>query len=159
MINPGGTPGTAFNKSAATRFNNGQINAARATMPHNAAAQASLRNQYSKKNSTGEPPVGTRPNPNPLQGLEPQTPVQVPTGGPSSMGVQDTEFDPAVFMEEAVSTMVGQIRQEQLMESPRVKDAMTAIRFKNIMNSENPNYNPDPRSLFEQVVSRIGLGK
>lgn len=154
MIQPGGTPGTAFTKSATTRFNNTQRNAARATMPHNLAAQQSLKNSLSKKNTSGQPPVGTAPAPS-----SPAMP-QVPTGGATEFS--DPDFDPAAFApspEGVLDELVGSIRTEQFMESPRVKDAVEAVRFKNIMNANNPRYRPDNRNLFQQVVSRMGMDR
>lgn len=153
MINPGGS----VTKSAATRLNNSQVSAAQATMPFNAAAQQSLRNTYSKQNKSG-PPVGPKPNPSTLPGLEPQQQVQVPTGGPQGPESMAEGFDPAVFAEQQLDQIVGEIRTQQFTESPRVKDAMESIRFRNLMNADNPRYIKDPRPLFEQVVSKIGMG-
>lgn len=155
MLNPGGSPGTTFNKSATTRFNNSQITAARGQMVGNRMAQQALRNQYSKKNP-GAPVGGNQSS----QAVLPQQPVgnvQLPTGGPQMSEQAAQDFDPSVFADELINNLVGEIRTEQFLESPRVKDAMTSIRLKNIMNSDNPRYRKDPRPLFQQVVSKIGM--
>lgn len=157
MINPGGNPSVLFNKSAATRMNNTQVNAARMTMPFNQAAQQSLRNQYSKKNP-GQPPVGNANSNQQVQlPNQPNQQVSMPTGGPQAPAQAAENFDPAVFAEEALNTLVGDIRFKQFLESPRVKDAMEAIRFKNQMNQDNPRYIPDTRPVFDQVIDRIGF--
>jgi hypothetical protein len=160
MINPGGSPGTSFNKSATTRFNNNQINAARALMPFNKAAQDSLRNQTSSANPSG-PPVGTQNN-DPAQllsGLEPpaQGPVGVPTGGPQLPVEQTQEFDPEVFRENMLDELVGTIRTQKFLNSPRVKDAVASVRLKNFFNHNNPERIPDNRNLITQVLSRLQI--
>lgn len=166
MINPGGSVGVTFNRSAATRMNNNLVNGARATLPGpgNQAAQQSLRNQYSKKNPGA--PVGPNVNQPVKQMQAPmqasmQQPMELPTGGPQAppemgngMEAADALLDPMAQMEQ----LIEEVKQKQFEESPRVKDAMEAIRFKNLMNAENPRYQPDSRSLFEQVVARIGMG-
>ena len=155
MINPGGSPSVKFSKSAATRMNNNQTNAQRATMPLNQAAQNSFRNQYSGGNASG-PPVGPTSATSTLQGLEPsQQQIQLPTGGPQLPEPMREGFDPAVFMENKLNEIVGNVRTQHFVESPEVKDAMTNIRIKNFMNSSNPNYSPDSRPLFELVIARI----
>lgn len=158
MILPGGTPGTAFTKSATTRFNNGQINAQRLAMPHNAAAQASLRKQTSKSTPNGAPVTPAPPNANEL--LAPGGPmgpeqVQMPTGGPGMAPEAGQDFDPAVFQEELANTVVGTIRTQKFINSPRVKDAAASVRLKNFFNNTNPNAISDKRTLFEQVLDRI----
>ena len=142
----------SFNQSAATRFANTRVDAKRHTMLMNPAAQQSLRKQVGSSNiSTHRPPVGLH-----LQPEVDSSQVEVPTGGPQAPAYMAEGFDPKVFAEEALDTLVGQIRMEKFMESPRVKDAMESIRLTNIMNADNPNYVRDPRSLFEQVVTKIG---
>lgn len=164
MINGNGL----FTKSAMTRANNNEVQARQATMPHNQMAQRALRKQFSKKNKGGDPPVGQQRN-NILEQVPSVQPVRnpVPTGGPQGAsppvrGSQSPDFsgegfDPAVFAQQSLDAIVGDIRTEQFMESPRVKDAMTSLRFKNIMNSNNSSHIPDSRNLFQQVVDRIGM--
>lgn len=152
MINPGGSPGTSFSKSATTRFNNSQINAARATMPFNKAAQQALRSQSSSA-KPGGPPVGQVLN----TIAPPVAEVDLPTGGPQLPEPVES-FDPAVFQEEKINEVVGTIRTQQFLNSPRVKDAATSVRLKNYFNSTNQSRVPDPRNLLEQVISRLRLG-
>lgn len=156
MINPGSTVGTAFNKSAMTRFNNTKAQAAQMAMPHNQAAQAAIRKTYSKS-TPGGPPAG---NPDPgqlLQGLEPQQPVALPTGGPQMPLDQSAGFDPEVFKQDVLNEVVGQVRQQQFLESPQVKDAATSVRLKNWFNGGDPARVEDPRNLLQQVISRARL--
>jgi hypothetical protein len=156
MINPGSTVGTAFNKSAMTRFNNTKSQAARMAMPHNQAAQAALRKQTSKS-KPGGPPAGS-PDPGQLlQGLEPPQPVALPTGGPQMPLEQTADFDPEVFKDELLNEVVGSIRQQQFIESPQVKDAATSVRLKNWFNGGDPARVEDPRNLLQQVISRARL--
>lgn len=154
MLNPGGNVSTVFQKSAATRMNNNVVNGARATMPLNQMAQQSLRMAHNKKNPN--PPVGPTAN-NPLQGLEPSSPVQVPTGGPRLSEELGQDFDPSVFYENQLKQIIDDVKTEQFIQSPRVKDAMESVRFKNLMNQGKPNYQPDSRSLFRQVAAKIGM--
>ena len=158
MINPGGSPGTAFSKSATTRFNNSQIKAQQASMPHNAAAQQALRKQYSGS-TPGGPPVGPTANPNELvSSMVPQGggEAEIPTGGPQMP--LDEGFDPAVFKENMLDELVGNVRTQQFINSPRVKDAVTSVRLKNFLNSTNPDRVPDSRNLLSQVLSRMKMG-
>lgn len=154
MINPGGNSSVVHAKSAVTRMNNNLVNAARASMPLNAAAQASLRHQSSSANPSG-PPVGNHSQGDPLQGLQPMAPVELPTGGPQM--APDPEFDPEVFKQNVIDNVVGQVRTQQFLNSPQVKDAVTTTRLKNVFNSGNPRRSPDSRNLFEQVMSRMGV--
>lgn len=158
MLEPGGTPGTAFTKSAATRFNNNQIKAAQGSMPLNAAAQASLRKQSGASHPSGQALSTTR-NTNDLQGssglLAPQQ-VNLPTGVSGLPPDAAQGFDPAVFQEQKLNEIVGTIRAEEFINSPRVKDAASSVRLKNFFNNTNPNRRNDPRNLFQQVLSRIG---
>lgn len=156
MINPGGTYGTAFNKSAMSRFNNTKAQAAQMAMPHNQAAQAAIRKQYSKS-TPGGPPVSS-PDPGQLlQGVQPQQPVALPTGGPQMPLEQSADFDPEVFKEDLLNEVVGQVRQQQFLESPQVKDAATSVRLKNWFNGGDPTRVEDPRNLLQQVISRARL--
>jgi hypothetical protein len=158
MITPGGSPGTAFTKSATTRFNNSQIQAAQGTMPHNAAAQASLRKQSSGSNPSS-PPVTPTFDPNVLQGGgAPQAPqpVNLPTGGTGLPPDAAEGFDPAVFQEQKLNEVVGTIRTQEFLNSPRVKDAASSVRLKNFFNNTNTERKPDSRNLLDQVLSRIG---
>lgn len=159
MITPGGSPGTAFSKSATTRFNNNQIAAQQRSMPFNVAAQASLRKQTSASKPSG-PAAAPTQNPNELQlqggPLGPQQ-VNLPTGGPALPQEAAEGFDPAVFQEQALDTLVGSIRTQEFINSPRVKDAASSVRIKNFFNATNPDKRPDPRTLFQQVLNRIGV--
>lgn len=159
MITPGGSPGTAFSKSATTRFNNTQVDAQQRAMPFNAAAQASLRKQSSASNPSG-PAVAPTQNPNDFQvqgsQVGPQQ-VNLPTGGPVMPEEAVQDFDPAVFQEQALDTLVGSIRTQEFINSPRVKDAATSVRLKNFFNATNPDKREDPRTLFQQVLNRIGV--
>lgn len=161
MINPGGSPGVAFSKSATTRFNNNQIEAQQRAMPFNQAAQQSLRKQSSASNPSG-PPASVPRNSNELQGvgglLGPQQ-APLPTGGPVMAPEAAQGFDPAVFQEQALDELVGSIRTQEFINSPRVKDAATSVRLKNFFNNSNPDRRPDSRTLLEQVLNRIGVAK
>lgn len=150
MINPGGSPGTSFSKSAQTRFNNNQINGQRATMPFNQAAQQSLRNMKSGGNPGG-PPVGPQVQVQPAGNMQVQNqPVGNPVGNP-----QPYE-DPATIQENIVSELISNIKREQFINSPQVKDAMTSIRLRNIFNATNPDAAPDNRDLLTRIKGRIG---
>ena len=158
MITPGGSVGTAFTKSATTRFNNNQVKAAQGTMPHNAAAQASLRKQSSGSNPRGNP-VSPTQNPNDL--LAPGGPMgpqqaNLPTGGAGLPPEAGEGFDPAVFQEQQINELVGSIRAQEFINSPRVKDAASSVRLKNFLNNTNPDRKPDSRNLLQQVLGRIG---
>lgn len=150
MLNPGGQPSIPFTKSAMTRANNNQRKASRATMVGNPAAQQSIRHQTSKV--TGPKQGAVQPTaPNLMQ------PSPLPTGGPALPVEAAQQFDPAVFMENQINDFVGKVKLNNFIESPRVKDAMESIRFKNIMNADNPTYRKSPKSLFSQVVDKIGM--
>lgn len=149
MINPGSTPGTSFSKSAQTRFNNNQINAARAAMPFNPAAQSSLRNM-SSTGKAGGPPVG--------RSSESVLPAPAPTiNGPSvPQAPLIPEPQPVEAHRNLADDLVKQVRQEQFINSPQVKDAMTSIRLRNLFNASNPNAMPDNRDLMTRIKARIG---
>lgn len=158
MITPGGSPGTAFTKSATTRFNNNQIKAAQGAMPFNGAAQASLRKQTSASNPSSAPVAPTQ-NPNELLapgGAMGPPQVNLPTGGAGLPPEAGQDFDPAVFQEQKINEIIGTIRAEEFINSPRVKDAASSVRLKNFLNNTNPNRRPDSRNLFQQVLGRIG---
>lgn len=159
MINPGGSPGTAFTKSATTRFNNNQVSAAQGSMPLNALAQQSLRKQTSQSKPNGAP-LSLTQNPNELLGglgpMSPQ-PSQLPTGGPGLAPDAAQGFDPAVFQESLLDNLVGTIRTQEFINSPRVKDAAQSVRLKNFFNNTNPNKTPDSRNLLQQVLDRTGM--
>lgn len=158
MINPGSTYGTMFAKSAMTRFNNTKAQAARMAMPHNQAAQAAIRKQTSKSTPGGPPAVAGSPDPGQLlPGFEPQQPVALPTGGPQMPLDQSADFDPEVFKQDVLNEVVGQVRQQQFLESPQVKDAATSVRLKNWFNRGDPARVEDSRNLLQQVISRTGL--
>lgn len=150
---------TPLDPGAVTRMANVQKQAARQTMPFNQAAQASLRHQVKGTSAprTG-PPVVTQPQ---NATLAPQAPgsVTVPTGGPQAPQEMAAGFDPAIFAEQALDQIVGEVRTQQFMESPRVKDAMESIRLKNLMNADNPRYVKDTRPLFQQLVSKMGMDR
>lgn len=150
MINPGGSPGTSFSRSAMTRFNNNQIRAQQASMVGNPAAQASLRKQTSKSTPAGQP-VGNAVLP------QPQAPISVPTGGPQLPVEQTAEFDPAVFQESLLDQVVNEVRTQGFVNSPRVKDAVTTVTLKNFFNATNPQAMPDTRSLFKKILSRLNM--
>lgn len=161
MITPGGSPGTAFTKSATTRFNNNQIKAAQGTMPFNEVAQRSLRKQTSRSNPSGNP-VSPTQNPNEL--LSPGGPmgpeqVNLPTGGTGLPQEAAEGFDPAVFQEQMLDQVVGTIRAQEFINSPRVKDAASSVRLKNFFNNTNPSRKPDSRNLLQQVLGRIGANE
>lgn len=159
MINPGSTPGTAFSQSAQTRFNNTQINAARASMPFNMAAQQSLRNQTSSSNPSGPPvgsgsPVGSMQSPSSLE-LPMMEPAELPTGGPQMPVEAAQDFDPSVFIEQTLDNVVGQVTADRFFQSPQVKDALTRIKLKNMLNVDNPNATPDPRTTWQRVMQQV----
>lgn len=155
MIRPGGMPGVMFGRSATTRMNNNQIEAQKRSMPHNQAAQASLRKQSSKQKAKQPGAVG-KPNISGETRLPQQQPTNVPTGGPSGIPPMEQEFDPSVFVEQRINDIVGQIKMEEFANSPQTKDAMTVIKLKNFFNQRNPNYRADTRSLFDQIGTRTG---
>lgn len=160
MIEPGGTPGTSFAKSAQTRFNNNQINAARASMPFNPTAQSSLRNMKSTGNAAG-PPVGPKQDFSQLISppqVQNQPVVNGPSGGQAPLAPvqQPNQIDPSTERQKLADDLVRQVRQEQFINSPQVKDAMTSIRLRNIFNASNPNAMPDNRDLMTRVKARIG---
>lgn len=158
MINPGGTPGTSFSKSATTRFNNSQLNGARAAMPFNVAAQQSLRNQSSGATPSG-PPVGPKQNPNDLiMPFAPEgAPAPLPTGGPA-LPVEQPKYNPLEFRDKTIDKILEEFRQEKFINSPRVKDAATSVRLKNFFNNSNPDRMPDSRNMLDRVLARMGLG-
>jgi hypothetical protein len=152
MITPGGSPGTSFNQGAMTRFNNGELNAQRAAMPLNLAAQMTLRNQTSASHPSGPPVVN-----NPVQQLTaPQAPVASPPVMP-----QSPVPSPEAVQNNVLNQIVGSIRTQQFMNSPRVKDSQQAVRLKAFFNEGNIDAKPDTRSFFDKVVSRVqnGLAK
>lgn len=158
MITPGGSVGTAFTKSATTRFNNNQVNAAKGAMPFNQAAQQSLRKQTSGSNPSGAPVAPTFDVKQLQGGGAPQAPQQavLPTGGAGLPPDAAEGFDPAVFQEQQLNEIVGSIRTQEFFNSPRVKDAASSVRLKNFFNNTNPERKPDPRNLLQQVLGRIG---
>lgn len=150
MINPNVTPGVSTNKSAQTRFNNSQINAERATMPFNTAAQASLRNMKSSAKPGGNS-VAPSLSPGPVLPQVKQSPV-----GPMPVPTQAEQIDPNTIKDNILNDVVAKIRQQQFIDSPQVKDAMTSIRLRNIFNATNPNAMPDNRDLMGRIKSRLG---
>lgn len=142
-----------LNKGAVTRLNNDKVKAAQMSMPHNPAAQAALREQTSEIRGP-RTPVG-RPEQPVIQNLAPQRGVSVPEGGPQLPPQPD--FDPAIFKQDMEDNIIGTIRTQQFLNSPRVKDAQTSIQLKEFFNQHNPNRKPDPRDLLDRVVNRIGV--
>jgi hypothetical protein len=159
LITPGGSPGKAFTKSATSRFNNNQVKAAQGAMPMNALAQQSLRKQSSKSNPNGMPLAPTQNSNDLLGGAAPMGPAQaqLPTGGPGLAPEAAAGFDPAVFQESIIDNLVGKVRTQEFINSPRVKDAASSVRLKNFFNNTNPNRTPDSRNLLQQVLDRTGL--
>lgn len=158
MINP--QAGT-FTKSAMTRANNSKINAARATMVGNPAAQASLINQRSG-GTPGGPPVGSSNPAPPAPPTAPAMPSVPPVGtvpGSTVDAAPTPTFDPEAFKRDTLSRLLGEIRTEHFLKSAPVKDAMETIRLKNAFNHANPNRVQDSRTLLEQVVTRAKLDR
>lgn len=155
MIDP--QAGT-FTKSAMTRANNSKINARRATMVGNSAAQASLINQRSG-GTPGGPPVGQTNQPAPTAPMMPNLPPvgNVPAVGPTA--APTPTFDPEAFKRDTLSRVLGEIRTQHFLNSAPVKDAMETIRLKNAFNHANPNRVQDSRTLLEQVVNRARLDR
>lgn len=151
MIAPGGKPGVTFGRSATTRFNNNQIEAQQRSMPHNKAAQASLRRQVSGSKAPKKQAVGKK---QPQQNNPPVGNVNIPTGGPQMPAPE--QFDPRVFVEQEINDIVGQMKFDEFANSPQTKDAMTAIKLKNFFNRNNPEYRPDIRPLIDQIGTRTG---
>lgn len=156
MINPGGSPGTAFSKSAQTRFNNDQINAARATMPFNPSAQSALRDTKSTAKKRGPAVAGPMPDLTQMFGA-----ATAPTQAPQEPQVPlvpeaPQQIDPVTQTQNLANDTVAQIRQQQFINSPQVKDAMTSIRLRSLFNATNPNAMPDNRDLMTRVKARIG---
>lgn len=149
MMRPGFLPGAPKNKSAETRMENTKIDAKRMNLPGNLGAQQALRNQTSQVHAS---PVGRLELPKPQH----HVPVELPTQGPA-MPEPEQEFNPEVFKEDMVNHMIGQIRTEKFIQSPRVKDAMTSIQIKEFLNQANPNRPKDTRSLLDQVIDRMGM--
>jgi hypothetical protein len=127
------------------------IQAKRQTMPGPGAqaAQASLKHQVKGSKVSGLP-VG-----NMDKVIKPQ-PTNIPTGGPTQLPPQP-EFDPGIFKQDMADSIVGQIRTNDFLNSAAAKDAMTSVQLKEFFNQFNPNKKPDPRSLVDRVVNRMGL--
>lgn len=139
-----------MNKSAETRMANTETQAQRNTMvgPGAQAAQASLKDQVHGSRKVGSP-VGDY-----KEAVTPQ-PIDIPTGEPNRQVVP--EFDAGVFKEDMADSIVGQIRTNNFLNSAAAKDAMTSVQLKEIFNQFNTNKKPDPRSLVDRVVNRMGL--
>jgi hypothetical protein len=140
-----------LDKGAVTRMDNTIAQAKRQTMPGpgSNAAQASLRHQVKGPKRQGGSPVGDY-----SQVVKPQ-PVNIPTGGPQLP--PNPEFDAGVFKQDMADSIVGQIRTNNFLNSAAAKDAMTSVQLKEMFNQFNPNKKPDPRSLVDRVVNRMGL--
>lgn len=142
-----------MNEGAQTRMDNTIRQAKRQTMPGPAAeaAQASLRHKVKTDPPKVSPPVG-----NVNKGGS-NVPTNIPTGGPSLPPQPD--FDVGVFKEEMVDNIATQIRSTNFLNSPAAKDAMTSVQLKEMFNQFNPNKKPDPRSIVDRVVNRMGLNR
>lgn len=144
-----------LDKGAVTRMNNTIIQGKKNQMkvgPGGQIAQQSLKKQLSPPPAPkSRPPVGNNYN----DVLTP-SPVNVPTGGPSPMP-QQPEFDPEVFKEDVVNNLLGTIKTHKFLDSPAAQDAKTSVELKEMFNQFNPNKKPDPRSLVDRIVHRMGL--
>lgn len=148
-----------LDKGAVTRMNNtitqGKKNRL-AGGPGGNAAEASLQKQLSPK-----PVAKGRWNPRGEfvpefpEVLRPE-PINIPTGGPPNLPPQP-EFDPAVFKEDVVNNLLGTIKTNQFLNSAAAKDAKTSVELKEMFNQFNPNKKPDPRSIVDRVVNRMGI--
>lgn len=143
-----------LDKGAVTRMNNTITQGKKNRLvggPGGNAAQASLQKQLSPKPvAKNGPPVGDFE-----EVLRPQ-PINIPTGGPPNLPAQP-EFDPAVFKEDVVNNLLGTIKTNQFLNSAAAKDAKTSVELKEIFNQFNPNKKPDPRSMVDRVVNRMGI--
>lgn len=150
MTNPDGTSSASHNKSAETRFANTLAQGQRQTMPFNRAAQQSIKNQRSVQNPGSPVTQQAVPQINPTGvGFE-----SAPVGNP--VNSIDSNIQPEVSsQEQSIESIIAKIRQEQFINSPQVKDAMTSIRLKNIFNSTNPNVKPDSRDLMARIKARV----
>lgn len=148
-----------LDKGAVTRINNDQVRAKQMQMPHNQAAQMSLKEQTSEVRK-GSNPVGRGSMPSPkgaLQNLAPQRGLSLPE--PASELANPPEFDPDQFNKDMEDNILGQVRTEQFLKSPRLKDALTSIQLKEFFNQHNPRRKPDPRDLMDRVISRMGFNR
>ena len=142
-----------LDKGAITRMNNtitqGKKNRL-AGGPGGNAAEASLQKQLSPK-----PVAKDGPSVGQSQVLRPE-PINIPTGGPPNLPPQP-EFDPVVFKEDVVNNLLGTIKTNQFLNSAAAKDAKTSVELKEMFNQFNPNKKPDPRSMVDRVVNRMGI--
>lgn len=146
----------ALNKGAVTRMDNtikqGKRN--QMTGPGADAAKQSLKNQVHGPAKSAGSPVGNTYD----QVMQPQPPMEFPTGGTNDMPRQP-DFDPAVFKEDVGLSLLGNIKTHQFLNSPAAKDAQTSVQLKEIFNQFNTNKKPDPRSMADRVVNRMGLNR
>lgn len=144
-----------LDKGAVTRMDNTIKQGKRNQMngPGAQAAQQSLRHKVKGPERKAEAPVGVS---NYGEVLQPK-PVNIPTGGPQLP--PQPEFDPAVFKEDVENTLLGTIKTNQFLNSAAAKDAQTSVQLKEIFNQFNPNKKPDPRSMVDRVVNRMGLNR
>lgn len=142
-----------LDKGAVTRMENTVKQGQRNQMvgPAKQAAQSSLKNQVKRPVRKGGPSVGQ----NYQQVIQPQAPADIPTGGP--VLPQQPEFDAGVFKQDMIDGIVGQVRTTNFLNSPAAKDAQTSVQLKELFNQFNPNKKPDPRSLVDRVVNRMGI--
>lgn len=148
-----------LDKGAVTRMNNTITQGKKNQMkvgPGGEIAQQSLKKQLSPKPAPkSRPPVGNNYD----EVLRTQAPlVNIPTGGPSSMPPdQSAQFNPEVFKEDVVNNLLGTIKTHQFLNSAAFQDAKTSVELKEMFNQFNPNKKPDPRSMVDRVVNRMGI--
>lgn len=138
-----------LDKGAVTRMNNTIKQGERNQMagPAKDIAQASLRNQVKGPERKAGPPVGNIPQP---------APIDIPTGAPP-LPAQSEQFNAGVFKPDPIENFVHQKRTTDFLNSAAAKDAQTSVVLKELFNQFNPNKKPDPRSLVDRVVNRMGL--
>lgn len=147
-----------LDKGAVTRMNNTITQGKKNQMkvgPGGNIAQQTLKKQLSPQPvANSQPPVG-----NNYKDVITPSPVNIPTGGPSPQAQMPNqpEFDPEVFKEDVVNNLLGTIKTHQFLNSAAAKDAKTSVELKEIFNQFNPNKKPDPRSMVDRVVNRMGI--
>lgn len=146
-----------LNKGAVTRINNDGVRArarGASNAPGGQAASRALASDIKRAPvKKAASPVGNQTNQYPEVLSAP--PVAIPTGGPSPMPQQ--EFDPELFQQNMVDNIVGTVRTHQFLNSAAAQDAKTSVELKEMFNQFNPNKKPDPRSMVDRVVNRMGI--
>lgn len=137
-----------LDKGAVTRMNNTIKQGERNQMvgPAKDIAQMSLRNQVKGPERKAGFPVGI-PQP---------APINIPTGN-QPLPAQPEQFDAGVFKPDPIENFVHEKRTKDFLNSAAAKDAQTSVVLKELFNQFNPNKKPDPRSLVDRVVNRMGL--